>query len=123
MVDSESEATEDRVTDASAFQHRSLVKQVLFTIVTFGIYAIYWWHVTHKQLDRGTDADFSPTLRTVGLFVPIYNFVVMWRTSHDAEAVNDTGGVLTFVLFLVFAPAAWYVVQSGINDVASGRPA
>jgi hypothetical protein len=52
--------------------------------------------------------------------VPIYNLVVMWRTSHDSAAVTDTGGVVLFLLFLVFAPAAWYLVQSGINEVAAG---
>lgn len=107
------------VTDASAFQQRSLGKQVLFTIITFGIYSIYWWHVTNKQLQAGTDAEFNPTLRTVGLFIPIYNFVVMWQTAHDSEAVTDNGGVILFLLFLVFAPAAWYLIQTGINETAA----
>jgi hypothetical protein len=108
------------VMDASSFSKRSLAKQVLFSIVTLGFYTIYWFHVTHRQLADGTDASFNPTLRTVGLFVPIYNLVVMWRTSHDSAAVTDTGGVVLFLLFLVFAPAAWYLVQSGINEVAAG---
>jgi hypothetical protein len=109
------------VTDASAFQERSLGKQVLFTIVTLGLYSFYWWHITHQQLNDGTDADFSPVLRTVGLFIPFYNFLVMWRTSHDAEAVVDQDGVILFLLFLVFAPAAWYLIQSGINETARGE--
>ncbi|MFB6103378.1 MAG: hypothetical protein ABEJ73_12550 [Haloplanus sp.] len=50
--------------------------------------------MTNEQLAAGTDADFDPTLRTVGLFVPIYNLLVMWRTSHDYEAVTDTDGTL-----------------------------
>lgn len=108
-----------QVTDASAFESRSLGKQVLFAVVTLGLYAVYWWHVTHRQLNEGTDAEFNPALRTVGLFVPLYGFLVLWRTSHDAEAVTDQSGVVTFALFVVFAPAAWYLVQSGINATAS----
>lgn len=109
------------VTDAAAFTHRSLGKQVLFAIVTLGIYTIYWWHVTHTQLNEGTDAEFNPLLRTIGLFIPIYNFVVVWQTSHDAEAVSEQSGVIHFILFLVFPPAAWYLIQSGINAVATGE--
>ncbi|MFC3959637.1 DUF4234 domain-containing protein [Halovivax cerinus] len=106
------------VTNAGAFRTRSLGKQVLFSVLTLGFYWIYWYHVTHTQLNDGTDANFAPLMRTVGLFIPIYNLIVMWRTSHDCEAVTDQDGVLLFVLTLVFPPAFWFLVQSGINDVA-----
>ena len=92
---------------------------MVFTIISFGIYMIYWIHITHKQLANGTDAEFSPALRTIGMFIPIYNFVVLWRTSHDAEAVTDQSGPILFLFYLVLAPVFWYLVQSGINDVAS----
>ncbi|WP_248896701.1 DUF4234 domain-containing protein [Haloplanus halobius] len=107
-----------QVSDPAAFQPRSLAKQVILSVVTLSLYCIYWVHVTHKQLAAGTDAEFNPTLRTVGLFVPIYNLVVMWKTSQDCEAVTDQDGVVLFLLWLVFVPAFWYLVQSGINDVA-----
>lgn len=109
-----------QVTNASAFTSRSLGKQVVFSIITFSIYWIYWFQITHTQLASGTDADFNPTWRTVGLFIPIYNFVVLWRTSHDCKAVTDQSGPLLFLLAIVFAPVFWYLVQSGINDVADG---
>jgi hypothetical protein len=110
--------SEREITDPSAFKNRSLGLQVVLAIVTFGFYVIYWWHITHKQLDDGTSADFNPTWRTVGMFIPIYNLIVMWRDSHDAEPVTGKDGVLIFVLFMVFAPAAWYLIQSGFNDLA-----
>ena len=109
-----------QVTNPAAFASRSLGKQILFSIVTLGIYWIYWFHVTQKQLADGTDAEFNPTMRTIGLFIPIYNFIVIWRTSHDAEAITDQSGVILFILSLVFVPAFWYLVQSGINAVADG---
>lgn len=95
------------------------MKQVLFSIVTLSLYWLYWIHVTHKQLARGTDADFNPTWRTIGLFIPIYNLIVIWRTAHDCEAVTDQGGVVLFLLWIVFVPALWYLVQTGINDIAA----
>jgi hypothetical protein len=107
------------ITNPSTFKYGSLGKQVLFAIVTFGLYMIYWTHKVHKQLANGTDAQFSPGLRTVGWFlIPFYNFVVMWRTCHDCEPLTGKDGVLLFILFLVFPPASWFLIQSGINDVA-----
>lgn len=115
-ADSQSE----EVTDRTAFSRRSLGMQVLFSVVTLGIYTIYWYHITHKQLANGTSADFSPAMRTVGLFIPFYNFVVLWRTSHDAEAVTDQSGAVLFLFNMVFPPAYWYIIQSGINAAADG---
>lgn len=109
-----------RVTNTSAFQHRSLGKQVLFAVLTLGLYTIYWYYITLKQLNEGTDAEYNPVLRFVGLFVPILNIVILWWLAQDAEAVVEQDGVLIFLAEIVFPPVVWYLVQSGINDVAQG---
>lgn len=114
----ESDCRMTEITDTSAFEAKSHGKQVLFSVLTLGLYTLYWWHATHKQLSAGTDADFSPAMRTIGLFVPFYNFLVIWQTSNDAAAVTDSDGVVLFLLFLVFAPAAWFLIQSGMNGAA-----
>lgn len=103
------------VVDESAFRNRSLGKQVLFTVVTAGLYSVYWFYVTAKQFDRGTDRGLTPILA----FVPGLNIITAWQISGAAEAVTDQSQVIIFLLFLVFAPLAWYWVQSGINDVAA----
>ena len=112
------QGSERSVTDPSAFKQRSLVMQVVFSVITLGFYTIYWYHITHKQLANGTNASFSPAMRTIGMFIPFYNLVVMWRTSHDAEAVTDQSGPVLFLFMLVFPPVFWYLVQSGFNEVA-----
>ena len=91
---------------------------MVFTILTLGFYGVYWWHVTNEQLSQGTDADFSPGIRTVGLFVPVYDLLVVWRFAHDAEAVTDQDGPILFVLYLFVVPVVWYLVRSGINDLS-----
>jgi len=106
------------VTNRSAFQKRSLGKQVLFTVLTLGFYPLYWWHLTHTQLSEGTDADFDPTMRTIGLLIPFYNFLVLWKTSNEAAAVTDKDGTMLFAMFLLLGPIGWYMVQSGFNTVA-----
>jgi nicotinamide riboside transporter PnuC len=107
------------VTNPSAFKEQSLGKQALFFAITFGFYGLYWWHKTHHQLSEGTDADFDPTMRTVGLFVPVYNLIVFWKNCHAAEAVTDQDGPILFLFLLVFAPVMWYMVQSGMNEIAA----
>jgi len=109
-----------QVTNASAFRHRSLGKMVVFFIITFSFYGLYWMHQVNKQVAAGTDENFSPLLRTIGLLIPLLNLYFIWKFSMSSEAVVDQSGVLMFLLWLVFPPAAWYLTSTGINDVAAG---
>jgi len=107
------------VTDASAFEQGSLGMQVLLAIVTLGVYSIYWVYKTSAQLAAGTDADVSPGVLLVLFIIPLVNIYAIWQFSNAAEAVTDQDGVVLFILFVVFAPAAWYLIQSGINEIAA----
>jgi hypothetical protein len=101
------------ITNSSAFEKGSLGIQVVLSIVTLGFYSFYWMYKTADQLDRGTDADLNPILA----IIPIYG---QWIVSDAAgESVTDQSGVILFVLFLVFAPVSWFLIQSGINSIAS----
>ena len=100
------------VTNKAAFNHGSLGKQVVLFIVTLGLYGLYWMYTTAAQLDAGTDANLTPIL----VIVPFYG---QWMLADAAEAVTDQSGAVLFLLFLVFGPAAWFLVQSGINEVAA----
>ncbi|MFP9192797.1 hypothetical protein [Natronosalvus vescus] len=79
----------------------------------------YWYYITFVQLEVGTDAEYSPLLRFIGLFIPIVNLVILWWFAKDCEAVVDESGLLLFLAELVFPPILWYLVQTGINDVAA----
>ena len=81
-------------------------------VVTLGLYSIYWMYATAQQLDQGTDTSLTPVL----VIVPFYG---QWMLADAAEAVTDQSGVVLFLLFVVFAPAAWFLIQSGINDIAN----
>lgn len=48
---------------------------VILSLVSFGIYEIYWFYKTWKSIKNYTCADFSPGWRTFGLFIPFYNLV------------------------------------------------
>lgn len=104
-----------QVTDPSAFSEGSLGLQVLFTILTLGLYPMYWAYKTAKMLDEGTDQSLSPILA----IIPIANIIAFWQISEAAEPVTDKDPMPVFLLFLFFGVISWYWVQSGINSVAS----
>ena len=103
------------MTDASAFEQKSLGIQVALAIVTLGLYTLYWLYSTAKQLDEGTDESLTPILA----IIPVVNLLSIWQVSDAAEAVTDQTKVVLFILFIVFAPISWYWIQSGMNDVAA----
>lgn len=107
-------SAQPQVTNASAFEKGSLGLQVVFTIITLGLYPIWWTYKTAKMLDQGTNQSTIPILA----FIPVLNLIVWWQISKASEAVTNQSGIVIFVLFLIFGPISWYWVQSGINSVA-----
>lgn len=103
------------ITDESAFSEGSLLLQVVFTVVTFGLYPLYWTYKTAKMLDRGTNQNLTPILA----IIPIANIIALWQISEAAEPATDKEAMPVFLLFLFFGVISWYWVQSGINSVAS----
>jgi len=106
------------ITNPAAFDHGSLGKQIGFTVVTLGLYSVYWIYDMCGQLSSGTDADINPAVMTILFLIPIVNLYAIWEFSNAAAVVTDQTGVVLFILFIVFAPAAWYLIQSGANEVA-----
>ena len=109
------------VTNPSAFKEGSLGLQVVLFIITGGLYGAYWLYKVNSQLANGTDADFNPLTRTLAIILLspfLIGFIWLWKTCNDAEAVTDQDGPILFLFFLVFSPVAWYLIQSGINEVA-----
>ena len=110
--------TSTSVTNASAFQQGSLGKQVLFFIITFGLYGIFWWYKTNEQFSEGTNADLDPTIQTVLFLIPPISLYAIWKFSSAAEDVIGQSAIVLLLLSMVFPPAFWFLVQSGINDLA-----
>lgn len=99
-------------------RERSPVAAMVLSIITFGIYGIYWFYSTTRQAINEANKNASPGLWTIGLFIPIINFVIFWKEGQLIQEVADqTDGVLIFILWVVFPPAAIYVVQRDLNTV------
>lgn len=99
---------------------RSYLKMVVLFVITFGLYGIYWMHVTSKGLQKEFDLDYDPTVRTIMFFIPLVNIYATYKFCEAAQGVVDTDTVLLFVVWIVFAPLAVYLMQDGVNEYVSG---
>jgi fatty acid desaturase len=100
---------------------RNLLGQVGLVIITLGIYAIYWFYKISEEMKFvGKDNQASPALWTVLLFIPIANIWVYYKFSELYEKISSDrfNKWLLFVLWLVFSPAVWFIVQTEMNKKA-----
>ena len=85
-----------------------------------GIYCIYWFYVTCKEMAEYKKVEASPGLLTLLMFVPLLNFYAIYKHGELYETFSE-GAMnrwLMFLLWLVFSPAVWIVVQSALNKEA-----
>ncbi len=105
-------------------ERRDMWMQVLLSVVTLGIYAIYWFYVTSKEMVAYKNLDGSPGLWTVLLFVPVANLYAYWKYSQAVEAVTDQrySAIFVFLLWVLFSPAVWLITQIELNRLAEQPP-
>jgi len=93
---------------------------VVVSILTFFIYALYWFYQTRKELNELTKGSTSALLWTIGLFVPLVNIYVIWKYCEDVETASKKARdkIVLFLLWIVILPVAQYLVQEELNKLA-----
>ena len=102
-------------------KRRDMLMQVVIFCLTFGIYGVYWFYQTTVEMKAlAKDPDVSPALWTVLLFVPLVNFYAHYKYSELFEDVSEDGlnQWILFILWIVFCPAVWFIVQMDLNKKA-----
>ena len=104
----------------SHIKRRNMVVQVILTIVTLGIYAIYWFHVTLNELHRANGKQERAVIWTLLLFVPFGSLFSYWHHSFEYSRFvsQKYPGIAIFILWLVFSPVVWFLVQIDLNRAA-----
>ena len=92
---------------------------IVVTFITLGIYGIYWFYQTSKEMIRLYKSDSSPVLWTIGLFIPFVNIYVIWKYSELGGKVTKRENILIFLLWVVFFPVDMYLIQEGLNKHAT----
>ena len=99
-------------------QKRDVVVVYLLTIITFGIYGIYWEVKTKDEINS-----LGAQIPTAWLLiVPIANIYWLYKYAEGYSNVvkKDNNGILWFILFWLITIIMPAIVQSELNKIADG---
>jgi len=102
-------------------ERRNMAMQVVLFIITLGIYAIYWFYVTSREMVEYKKLTGSPAVWTLLMFVPLINLYSYYKHGEAVEALTD-GTInkwIMFILWIVFSPAVWFITQTELNKRAT----
>jgi ABC-type transport system involved in cytochrome c biogenesis permease subunit len=108
-------------TGSRVIRERNIVLVYLFSIVTFGIYALYWSVSTKRDINS-----LGASIPTSWLLlVPIANIYWMYKycEGFSQKVKKDDNAVLWFILYMVVGIIMPAIVQSELNKIAqSSKP-
>ena len=123
-----SAAPADRLVSAS-----SPVAVAILSIVTFGIYSLFWWYFVNRELAdlgraKGTKELGDSPLKSLLAIIPgalvivpaLWTLVTTFRRVQAAQRLTGQvpiNGWLGLVLLVVISPAYYAYMQSGLNSV------
>lgn len=102
-------------------KNRSPIAVAVLTLVTFGIYGVYWQVTTKGEMNKlGADI---PTAWLI--VVPFVSIWWLWKYSEGVEKVTGgkLSGVLAFVLLWLAGVIGCAIVQDSFNKVNGAAPA
>lgn len=90
---------------------RSVLRVVLFSIISLGIYGFYWFYVTRKQVTAEVNGKDQVGLQTAGLIVPILNIFILYWLYRDIDILHKKVGLTGIpALPLALAPVVVSVI-------------
>jgi drug/metabolite transporter (DMT)-like permease len=112
-------------------------------LITLGIYAIFWYYFTQKELaemgrarnteELGTSPGTSVLAITLGALIIVPPFVSTFKSTKRLNAAEGATGLqgmegpLLWLIWIFLSPIALYIYQSNLNKVlqaqAGGAPA
>jgi hypothetical protein len=112
---------------------RHPVAVAVLGIITLGIYVIFWWYFINREMAdygraKGTsELGDSPGKSTLALFPGAFIIVpAIWTTVTTFQRIQAAqriagqtpiNGWIGLLLYLVFSPAFYAYMQSGLNNV------
>jgi hypothetical protein len=108
------------------------------SIITFGIYGIFWYYYANKELaeigkahnsnECGDAPGTSVLAITLGAFVIVPAFISAYNFCKRLQAAERLTGApqgmepgLLFVLYVFISPVAAYIAQSNLNKVLQAQ--
>lgn len=96
---------------------RNIVLVYILAIITVGIYGIYWFHSTKKEMNEIFGASI-PT--SILIIIPIANIYWMYKYAEgfSMKVKKDDNTILWALLFILVGIVAPAIVQSELNKFA-----
>jgi hypothetical protein len=108
------------------------------SIITLGIYGIFWYYFTNKELaeigkahnsnECGDSPGTSVLAITLGAFIIVPAFLSAYNFCKRLQAAERLSGApegmepgLLFVLYVFISPVAAYIAQSNLNKVLQAQ--
>ena len=98
-------------------QHRDPIMVFLLSIITLGIYGLFWYVTTKDQLNaKGAQI---PTAWLI--IIPIVNLWWLWKFCEGVELVTNKGmgAAVAFLLILFLGAIGMAIIQNELNKVAT----
>ncbi len=98
--------------------NRSPILVLVLSLLTCGIYHIYWFVVTKNELNaRGADI---PTAWLI--IIPFVNIYWLWRFCAGVEKVSGFTAIGSFLLQFFFGSIGAAIIQYQLNTTAGQQP-
>ena len=102
-------------------KRRNVIMVPILFIITLGIYGLYWFYQTADEMIRhNKQENENPLVWLILALIPIVNLVAIWKHTQAVELMTEkrVSGVVLFILWLIFSPAALIWTQAELNKRA-----
>jgi hypothetical protein len=116
---------------ASRAKLRNPLGVVGLSIITIGIYYVFWWYFINREMRdfgraRGTDLGQNPgnsvLALTLGALIIVPALITLWTTSDRIQRTQEAAGVersasgpVIFILLLLIGPVGVWYAQHELN--------
>jgi magnesium-transporting ATPase (P-type) len=109
------------ITVSTRIKRRSWLGMICLGVVTFGLYAIYWFYDTSREIIAETGESSSAALWTILLFIPFGHFFAAYFYGRAFEKLTagKVNGLLLTLLLSFFPVLGWMVAQMELNERAA----
>jgi len=103
-------------------EKRNMWIQCLLFIITLGIYGLYWYYVTTKEMAEYTETRSYPYIFTIALMVPPLCFLSFYEHGWLFEELTEKNinRWFMFLFWIAFPPVVWAIVQLKLNQLYDG---
>lgn len=97
-------------------KYRNVVLVVILTVITFGIYGIYWTVKTKEEINNlGAEI---PTAWLMIVPIASLYFSYKYAEGFANKVTKDKNAIMWFLLYFFVSPLAMILVQINLNKLA-----